>query len=351
MCGCKPDEPEQTVGIPISICLPVSDVYDPQGAPQKRAFGDPGNVERFALPQYIYYFIVKQKGDESWEVWDVKTRSVLNETGTPEQKLKAWKARWDTIPYTGVYHNNGDMVLHFKEKIVTTLPSPQFNGRVYAVASAIPLTFNTTIEKGNSLETLLNLTFNCDGSALADESSVVNNLQNIYSTPYNYEYDGKYYGFFSKDAKVPQLNLLLYHVAAKVDLMWNVDEGKRSDVKIKHVEVMDLYQGNCLVFRPTENQVAGLYTTTGYNMVVLNSLSPGTQWNGRAYFYAIPYKNNEEPTPHYPLHLKLLKEEAVPSGDYYYETVDTEVPPVWAPWIRGQISIVNEDYNYSPPTP
>lgn len=350
--SCSKDDPEllETVKMPISICLPVSDVYESQCAPELRAFGDPGTTELFALPQYIYYFIVKQNANETWEVWDVQTKSVNDETGSAEEKLNAWKAKWDTIPYDGLYHNKEDMVYMFKDEIVTVLPEPRFNGRVYAVASSIPLTFNTTIAKGNPLATLLDLTFTCDGSSAEQEdvTSVVNNLQNIFSTPYNYEYKGEYYGSFSKDAKVPELNLLLYHVAAKVDLIWNVDKEKRSSVKINHVEVIDLYQGPCLVFRPTENQVAALYTTTGYSKVILNTLSPGTQWNGRKYFYTIPYKNNESPTPHYPLRMKLLKAEAEPSGDYYFSTVDTEVPPVWVPWIRGQISIVNEDYNYHP---
>lgn len=337
--------------MPISICLPISEVYSPQMAPM-RAFGDPGTTEAFALPQYIYYFIVKYKGSgdkenpSNWEVWDVQTISASSTTP------KEWRAKWDTIPYNGLYDNKEDMVYRFTDKIVTIMPETRFDGRVYAIASAVALTFNTTIEKEESLETLLDLTFSCDGSSAkqADASSVVNNLQNIYSTPYNYSYNGEYYGSFSKDTKVPQVNLLLYHVAAKVDLMWNVDTDKRSSVKINHVEVMDLYQGDCLLFRPTENRVGGLYTMTGYNKVILHEASPcpGTQWNGRRYFYAIPYKNNESPTPHYPLHLKLMKFEETPSGKWYDETVYTEVPAVWVPWIRGQVSIVNEEYNYTP---
>lgn len=361
LCGCGQDEPMdlEIVKMPVSISLPVNDVYAPQNAPEMRAFGDPGTSELFALPQYIYFFIVKQNPDESWEVWDVKTKSVADEPGaTTEAKYKAWSEKWDTITYNGVYASKGDNVLQFNEELVLIMPATRFNGRVYAIASSLDLTlfFKQTIVKKNTLDQLLSLQINFDTSTGSEEKKaaapqVRNNLQNIYSSPYNYEYNGKYYGSFSKDAKVPHVDLLLYHVASKVDLMWNVAENKRADIKISYIAAEHLYDGDCYLFKPTENEVAAEVYASGYTKEVLTSLSPGTQWNGRAYFYAIPYNNNDvddesgDPDPHYPLKLRLQKNgDASDGASYYSETVKTDVPEVWTSWIRGQITI-NNDYN------
>lgn len=352
MCACEsPDEPTQKVTMPISICLPVREVYSAQ-APEQRVFGDPGTTELFALPKYIYFFIVKQDGN-SWKVWDVKTRSVANESGDDGQKLKAWEAKWDTVPYTGMYDTIGDMVYRFNEEIDLLLPNNGFNGRVYAVASAVPLTFNKAIAKEDSETDLLNMTFRFDGGQDYD-NQVKANLQNIYSTPCNYKVgtSAHYYGSFYATQKVPHLDLLLYHVAAKVDLMWNVAEAKRDSVKISYVAATNLYDGPCYVFKPTENEI-GDYATyaaaehEGYTKELLNETTPcpGTQWNGRKYFYAIPYKNNDA-TPHYPLQLRLQKGGDDPTGNkYYWSVVETDVPSVWTPWIRGQITINKGKYN------
>ena len=360
--GCEPVVPEgyEAVTLPISIGLPVGEVYSPQTAPERcpseegtmaRAFGDPGTTERFAIPQYIYFFIVKENDDDTWEVWATDTRSVAEESGaTDEAKREAWEARWTKTHQTGLYATVGDSIYRFDEEMHLLLPSPRFNGRVYAVASAVPLKFSPKITVGSSLSELQSMRFRFDGGTEYD-TKVKENLQNIYSSPYNYNYNGAYYGSFSKDTKVPHINLLLYHVAAKVDLMWNVAEGIRGDVKLSYIAAEHLYDGPCYVFKPTENMIAGAAYESGYTMPILSVLSPGTQWNGRAYFYAIPYRKNNNVSGDYPLQLRLLKNGDDPSAatSYYKTIVDTKVPTVWTSWIRGQITIKNKEYNY--PTP
>ena len=363
--SCEQDDPSalEVVKMPISICLPVSDVYDSQGAPELRAFGDPGTTEQFALPQYIYFFIVKYNGGgesdpSNWEVSDVQIKSVQEEPGESiEAKLSAWKAKWDTVLYTGPYDTIGDLVYQFNEELTMMLPSPRSNGRVYAVASAVPLTFSSSITIGtSSLTDLLNLTFSFKNEGDSDQKAaaalVKANLQNIYSTPYNYKYKGEYYGSFSKEVNVPRLNLLLYHVAAKVDLMWNVADSVRDRMKLAYLEAYNLYDGDSYLFRPTENVCSneGDTLTSGYRDTLITSCSVGTQWMGRKYFYAIPCKNKAGKVP---LQLQmLLKGEASPEGkkykDFYnmYTLTPISEGSVFAPWIRGQISINNElDYN------
>jgi len=354
--GCNPDEPKnvQKVTFPISFCLPASEVYG-AGAPSLRAFGDPGTTEQFALPQYLYIFIVKYVGSgeegkatlTNWQVWQVLQK-------TPSA------GEWEKKHYTGAYANVGDSIFQYTEEIILLLGENGFDGQVYAVASAVPLTFNSGISIGTSLADLLNLTFSFKNEG-TDEQKVAAalvkaNLQNIYSTPYNYNGIGtEYYGSFFATQNVPHLDLLLYHVAAKVDLMWNVKEDLRSTVKVSYIAAEHLYDGPSYVFKPTENEVSAEVYASGYTKEILNEATPcpGTQWNGRKYFYAIPYKNTDTPTKHYPLQLRLLKngdDSANPSAatSYYSNTVPTIVPEVWTSWIRGQISINTAAYNVTP---
>lgn len=349
--GCNPDEPKnvQKVTFPISFCLPASEVYG-AGAPSPRAFGDPGTTEQFALPQYLYIFIVKYVGSgeegkatlTNWQVW-----KVLAKTPTEEQ--------WEKKHYTGAYANMGDSIFQYTEEIILLLNGGSFDGRVYAVASAVPLTLPTLTEEESTLADVLGMQFRFDEGAEYD-TNVRNNLQNIYSTPYNYPSSGaNYYGSFFATQNVPHLDLLLYHVAAKVDLMWNVKEDLRSTVKVSYIAAEHLYDGPSYVFKPTENVVDAEVYASGYTKEILKEATPcpGTQWNGRKYFYAIPYKNTDSPTKHYPLQLRLLKNgdnSANPSAatSYYSNTVPTIVPEVWTSWIRGQISINTATYNVTP---
>ena len=72
--GCNQDEPKnvQKVTFPISFCLPAGEIYTSQQAPQLRAIGDPGTTELFALPNYIYYFVVNERSAGEWKVWYIK---------------------------------------------------------------------------------------------------------------------------------------------------------------------------------------------------------------------------------------------------------------------------------------
>ena len=354
----------------LTISLPAAEIYTPASAPQNRAFGDPGTTEQFALPLYIYIYIVKYKGEgdkanaANWLLWETINKSYLDETGiNDDAKKAAWEAKWVKKRYTGLYDTYHDDVYEYTQTVFQPFEGNSFDGKVYVVASAVPLTL-TAVTKGTStLTDIQNITFQFDdGSDYAN--AVRDNLQNIYSTPYNYT-GGRtdYYGSFYESENVPRFNLLLYHVASKVDLMWNVpdimvdtndddapDTKLRSLVKLSYIAAQNLYNGPCYVFRPTENEYAGALYTPGYTRTVLNEAppSPGTQWYGRAYFYAIPYKNNENPK-NYPLQLRLQKGGDDPAGTSYYSTtVKTEVGGTWTSWLRGQITINTATYNVVP---
>jgi hypothetical protein len=128
---------------------------------------------------------------------------------------------------------------------------------------------------------------------------VQRNLQNIYSTPYNYNAaDGNAYycSFDCSEGSGFKVDLLLYHVAAKVDLKWNVAEDKRinrlvpsNGVRLTYLEANHLFNGMAYCFRPLENSVATL-PQTGYDIAnIVRAEDEGLWWAGRYYFYTILY--------------------------------------------------------------
>ncbi len=328
--GCKGlNDPSQTVTLPISICLPSGETQAPRHAPVRRSLGDPGTTERFIMPNYLYFIILKQNGT-NWEVWDTITRHVTDND-------------WQPRRYSGSLHTTGDSIYQYTGTFPLMTNNQQFNGRVYAVASAVELTFSQDIGTIVNLDQLLNLTF--DASSVTIQS----NLQHIYSTPYNYEVDDEYYGSFSTiTVQSPRINLMLYHIAAKVDLKWNVAEDKRINaadpsqaVRLTYMEARRLFNGNAYCFKPMRNTLPAL-PTMGYSITdIITAGDEGLWWEGRTYFYTIPYTIEGSPT-YFPLQMLLCTNDAAKADAYkltLYQPFDTT--EVFVPWLRGNFVFNN----------
>ena len=326
--GCKNNEPSQTVGLPVSICLPTNEVMAANRMPARRqAIGDPGAAETFLLPNYIYFIVMKQSGD-NWVLWQTIERQVND-------------ADWQPTRYAGSLQNTGDSIFLFTETLNLLLSNEKINGRVYAVASAVPLTFNISpLSNIANLNDLLTLTFS------AASATVQENLQHIYSTPYNYEVSGDYYGSFSSlTQRVPHVHLMLYHVAAKVDIKWSVALDKRinsSDpsqaVRLTHMEARRLFNGNAYCFKPMHNTMPALIGNgQGYDVPIISSTTDeGQWWEGRAYFYTIPYTIEGSPT-YFPL--QMLMRTNGTSDDYRLTLYQPfNVNDVFVPWLRGNFT-------------
>lgn len=314
------------VELPISICLPVSEIYSSSHAPQraKSAFGDPGSQELFALPKYAYFFIVKKSG-ENWVAYDVI-----------EEKITA--DQWDKERYIGPFQTEDDSVYHYKIKMHLLLDSEGEEGRIYAVASNMKLTYSTADLKSiTSLDDLLNLKF----STAPD--SIRRNLQNIYSSPYNYLHPttGKYYGSFENVSyKATSLDLLLYHVAAKVDITWNVPNPSES-LRLTSMKACNLLNTQAYCFKPMENIPGAAPLATGDTITIVRPADEGLWWEGRSYFYTIPYTTSEEGKENYfPLQMEM---ETNGSGNKYRPTIYLEVDKTSAfvPWLRANFTINN----------
>ena len=326
--GCSNEEPLPKMGMPISICLPANEVQTAQYIQARRVMGDPGKAENFLFPHHLYIVVVKQNGDDTWSIWETVERTLTD-------------ADWVAKRYTGSLPTAGDSIYQYTENINLALsPSDKFKGRVYAVASLKKLTFNRTFSKAGlaTMENVLNLTFD------SSPDSIQQNLQHIYTTPYNLNVTGEYFGSFSSlYQRVPKVDLLLYHVAAKVDIKWNVSEDKRINsehpeqaVRLTYMETRRLYNGNAYCFKPLRNTLPSLPASGGY--AIENMVTPtdeGLWWEGRKYFYTIPY-TVEGRKDYFPLQMVMCTN-GVNKTYGYQLTLEQPIDTmgVFVPWLRG----------------
>ena len=323
------------VTLPLTISLPVDNSYRPaQQSAHRRVMGDPGAAEELLLPQHLYYFVLRWDG-ATWKIWQAVDAE-------PQE------GEWFKTHYAGSLQSTGDSIYQYTKEITMLLKNEgAFIGRVYAIASAQPLKFNADVDFDDldfahmDLDDVLDLTFKTSTTTMQQ------NLQNIYSSPYNYNINGEYYGAFSnKDEKlkVPHVHLMLYHVASKVDIKWSVAEDKRINhvnpeegVRLTYLEARRLYNSNAYCFKPMRNTKATL-PATGYDIPdIVTASDEGLWWEGRTYFYTIPYivEGSEDYFP-----LQLLMRTNGSDGSGYQLTLNQPIDTadVFVPWIRGNFN-------------
>ena len=319
-------DPDVSVQASLTLCLPAGDFSAVQNPSQRRVMGDPGLAERFLLPRYVYIFLLRQNG-EQWNVYE-RIEDILDADS------------WEKSHYSGRLQSDGDTIYRYTRNVVYLLNNDRFNGRVYAIMSAKRLSFENELSSVETLDDVLNLRFD------VSPDSIQQNLQHIYSSPYNYEVDGRYYGSFSSiTSKSPVVNLLLYHVAAKVDMKWNVADTMRINnadpsqaVRLTSLCVRHLYDGWSYVFRPMENTLASM-PTEGYEINNIVTLADeGLWWEGRYYFYTIPYSVSGNGN-YFPLQLVMRTNNL--AGDGYQVTINQPFEPAspFVPWVRADLRL------------
>lgn len=317
------DAPRATVQMPVSLVLPA-EAIETRTLP-----GDPGTWEEFNEPKHLYLFVVLQGNLDG----------AANAVGI-FQEYQPLNGSWVK---TAV---NGNSVYKYAGNIQVNIPEgDRTQGAVYAATSFTALTLNNTPTNEGSyaswddaIDAVKNITF-----TPAD----YNNLQDIYSSPYNLKIDDdnnqltpdNYYGTVQDVASAqPNVdNLMLFHVAAKVDLIWNVADDVQSDIRLTdNITVKGLRRTGYL-FRPNENRVPTNDAATYTRAIPINI---GNQWDGRAYFYAIPYSEEGK----YPITLTITKKSATDeiatkevALNIPYTPTETENP--YTHWMRGDIRI------------
>ena len=313
----------------MSLCIPADEITQRVCAPH-RIVGDPGTREMFAFPKYAYIFVMKQESDNSWSVWKREER-LLEEH------------EWEMTHYRGELNNPGDSVYRYKNNLSFLLRSDAPVGHVYAICSNVRLTFNTPFASVSTMSELMDLKFNTTPDSIQME------LKNIYSTPYNYIKDGDYYcSFDCSSGRSSQVDMLLYHVAAKVDLKWNVVDSVRINktdpaegVRLTYMEARRLFNGYAYCFKPMKNMLSAMPGSgEGYDIEdIVIPTAEGLWWEGRSYFYTIPYFVSGD-ADYFPLQMLLGTNGTKESAGYQLtlkQPMDTSA--VFVPWLRGDFKL------------
>jgi hypothetical protein len=146
--------------------------------------------------------------------------------------------------------------------------------------------------------------------------------------------------------RVPTVNLLLYHVAAKVDIKWNVVDSMRINktdpskaVRLTYMEAKNLYNGLAYCFKPMRNTVALLPETGKTIGIVTDAANEGQWWEGRSYFYTIPYTLTSDPN-YFPLQM-TLRTNGTTTGTGYQPTLKMRIntAAVFVPWLRANFNL------------
>ena len=219
----------ETVEMPISISIPAEGFVNPTDVgigneepastfAVTRALGDPGEAETFALPQYLYIYLVSTSSSNSTQVIFKKQ----------EVNREDWKLS-TSEDNTNNHFSTKDGLYVYQGHLSINLPLNRKEGRVYVVASNLDLDDSATEKNYNLVTDVSSWNSYTDvenGVTFTNQADLRNNMQNLYSSPYNLKnIEGNYYGTIKDYASnVPHIDMVLYHVATKVDLQWTIDE-------------------------------------------------------------------------------------------------------------------------------
>lgn len=246
----------ETVEMPISISIPAEGFVNPTdvGIGEEaatpaladtratRAPGDPGTYEQFHLPRYIYLFLCNESTNGTSSV-------IYQKIEIPSDELTS---SWEKTVW------GNDSIYTYRGNVSINLPLNRSKGKIYAAASYMQLHTNNASSSMAEDKSSNHLSFNCERPSKFGDSkypreyinesktytdatygtedavkniifsniTLRNNMQDVYSTPYNKkDTNGDYYGTITDYASnVPNINIVLYHVATKVDVQWSIGE-------------------------------------------------------------------------------------------------------------------------------
>jgi len=300
------DTTPTTITMPVQLAIPVSN------GSLTRTPGDPGTTEQFVLPKYLYIYLINTPINGS------ETKPRTPEGMDPQNGYTLKADKWTK---TTTQDNNNDSIYIYTDQIRIIIPENRSTGVVYAAMSTVPITVTYT---GNDVA---DATFTLGTEAKDNESEA---LKNLYSSPYNLMKDKQYYGTVSDyNSNSPYINMVLYHVASKLDVQWNVDASVQDKVKLSKIALTGLSGGGKL-FKPLENTAP----SSPYDETF--TPNEGSQWYGRKATYVIPVKTDGE----YKFPMSLTNSV---SGKEITTNKATAKPSttsdVFVPWIYGTVTV------------
>ena len=304
------------ISMPIVLAIPANNAdltTGSTGAKATRAEGDPGTYEKFELPTHLYIYLINTSinGSET---------NVLKPEGMDDKN--GYTLKTDKWTKTTTTDNNKDSIYTYTDQIRIIIPENRKTGVVYAAMSTVPITVTYTDPD------VANATFTLSGAAGKESEA----LKNLYSSPYNLMKDKHYYGTVSDyNSNSPNINMVLYHVASKLDVQWNVDASVQDKVKLSQITLTGLSGGGKL-FKPLENTAS----SSTYDETF--TLDEGSQWYGRHATYVIPVKQSDG-TYQFPMTLT----NSVSGKDNTIKAMATPSSPstfaVFVPWIYGTVKV------------
>lgn len=304
------DTTPTTITMPVQLAIPVSN------GSLTRTPGDPGAYEKFELPKYLYIYLINTPINGS------ETKPRTPEGMDPQNGYTLKADKWTK---TTTQDNNNDSIYIYTDQIRIIIPENRKTGVVYAAMSTVPIKVTYTDND------VANATFTLGSNVAKGKESEA--LKNLYSSPYNLMKDNHYYGTVSDyNSNSPYINMVLYHVASKLDVQWNVDASVQSSVKLSQITLTGLSGGGKL-FKPLENTAPpSTYDETF-------TLDDGSQWYGRKATYVIPVKTDGE----YKFPMSLTNSV---SGKEITTNKATAKPSttsdVFVPWIYGTVKVTEK---------
>lgn len=313
-------EDGHVVRMPIVLAIPANNAElttGSTGAKATRAEGDPGAYEQFQLPTHLYIYLLNTSIDGS-------ETKVLTPEGMDKEKNGGYSLDSKKWTKTTTQDNNKESIYTYTDQIRIIIPEDRKTGVVYAAMSTVPIKVTYT---GTGVD---DATFTLGTDAKGQESEA---LKNLYSSPYNLMKDHHYYGTVSDyNSNSPYINMVLYHVASKLDVQWNVDASVQDKVKLSQITLTGLSDGGKL-FKPLENTAS---SSTTYSETF--TLDAGNQWYGRKATYVIPVKQTDGT---YQFPMTLTNSASTPATT---TTAEATVKPsttnnIFAPWMVGTMKI------------
>lgn len=334
-------EANSPLTLEVKLAVPAEESFG------SRTLGDPGIEEEFLAPTHLWVFLAA----------DTKHSQLVYAT-----HFTTAESAWTLSADGRVYQYNDRRILTFDG--LDLYEKPEI--RAYLVASHEPISFTGASlidpsEDGQvavqtiTEEQLTRLCFNVRYGTKGNMKYI--NLRDVYSTPYNLSSSwgdtnkggGEYYGTVPQDyfvASVISVVDTLYHVASKIDFQWTAATSNAQPNVAKSI-VLEQLPATGYVFRPTEN-ATGISFTETYKKALLGaasaddtscsvSLTPGNQWNGRAYTYVLQPGNDI-------LHYNFTTKNNAPSGGYQgvanpSDVVRSEMSEVFASWYKVNLRI------------
>ena len=293
--------------LPIALRIPASDGYG------TRAAGDPGDYSNtISLPTTLYVYVVTEKADGETHLTD----SIVSLTPARWQHTTTDGASY--YEYTGAVRVElpSDIALDDRQAI-----------RVYAAATPVPFATVDDVQATTPEATLRDITF----SLQADDGGSYDYIRDVYATMADHTVGGEYYGTAQNPTTAtPSVSLTLYHVAAKVDVIWNVATAMQQEVKLKQLQLRHLRKTGCRLFRPMQNTPT---TTDTYQETVTTDV--GSQWLGRHSFYMMPCLQAGA----LPLEFHLWQDDDNSADGYTQHISISTTETTFTPWVRQDILI------------